>query len=342
MLVKVKSFHNKRIILLAYCQYFAGSIALQRYQAGDYPSAQFVVRHLIENCFACHARFTQPQQFNLGAHLLEATPLATLTPRERVRLAIAARQFPAALTLCETFLHDPARGAGDIGFLGLLEDYLKLSIRVHGDFPRVRATLERVLIRPDLDAYLRARLTAWVAALQELQPQGLQGDPLPRARRLVEEGQQRNRFPAYHQGMVHLAVASSLLYRYIDMPPGDTHALAEAYYLLGVAEASLSHTSWLSETPFFLATAIHLAPTSPIAASAYEALTTYLLAEYSGAAGTEVPPTIQEFLDDLRNAESSAAPRSLSRLGCVGTAPLLVPPRGVSTPRPPLRASIAA
>ncbi|MGE3539603.1 MAG: hypothetical protein AB7N91_19505 [Candidatus Tectimicrobiota bacterium] len=274
--------------------------ALQRYTSGDFRSARFVLQHITENCFACHSRFTKPQQFNLGGHLLEETNLAALAPRERVRLAVAARQFPTALTMCETLLQDTSRGAGEIGFVGMLEDYLKLIMRVHGDFPRATMTVERVLKRPDLPSYMRERLADWLAALKELQPQGLQGEPLPRARSLVEEGQQRNRFPAYHQGMVHLVVASSLLHRYIDTRPADKQALAEAYYLLGAAEASISRTSWLSETPYFLETAIRLAPTSAIAARAYDALNAYILAEYTGSAGTEVPQKVQEFLNELR------------------------------------------
>ncbi len=275
--------------------------ALQRYNSGDYRSARFVLQHLTENCFACHSRFTKPQQFDLGGRFLEETALETLSPRERVRLAVAARQFPAAITMCETFLQDTSRSAEEIGFIGMLEDYLKLIMRVHGDFPRAQGTLERVLARPDLAPYLRERLLDWRAALRELQPEGLQGEPLSRARNLVEMGQQRNRFPAYHQGMVHLVVASSLLHRYIDMQPTDKQALAEAYYLLGAAEVSISRTSWLSETPFFLETAIRLAPGSAIASKAYDALNMYILAEYTGSAGTEVPQQIQEFLNDLRN-----------------------------------------
>ena len=275
--------------------------ALHRYEHGDYQSARFIVRHVIENCFACHSRVTNPQQFDIGKRLLEDTTLAALLPRERVRLAVASRQFTTALAMCETFLQAPSTSAEAIGFVGMLEDYLKLVMRVHGDFPRAIATIEHVLIRPHLPLYLHERLTSWVAALKELQGQGTSGDALSRARTLIEKGQQRESFPAYHQGFVHLVVASSLLHRYADsQPPDDKQALAEAYYLLGVAESSLSRTSWLSETPFFLETAIRLAPASPIAAKAYDALSTSILTEYAGSADAHLPQTIQEYLEEIR------------------------------------------
>jgi hypothetical protein len=139
-----------------------------------------------------------------------------------------------------------------------------------------------------------------VQALTELQSQGPVDDALSRARTLIDTGQRRNRFPADHQGFVHFVVASSLLHRYLDTQPTDKSALAEAYYLLGIAETSLSRTSWLSEAPFFLETAIRLDPTSTVAAKAYDALNTYILTEYTGSLGTRVPQDVQEHLEELR------------------------------------------
>jgi hypothetical protein len=99
---------------------------------------------------------------------------------------------------------------------------------------------------------------------------------------------------------VHCVVASSLLHRLLTTQPTDTSALVEAYYLLGIAETYISRTSWLSEAPFFLETAIRLDPTSAIAAMAYDVLNTYILTEYTGSLGTRVPSDVQEHLDDLR------------------------------------------
>ena len=123
---------------------------------------------------------------------------------------------------------------------------------------------------------------------------------MARARALIEAGQRRNRFPADHRGLVHFVVASSLLHRYVDAHAPTTQALVEAYYLLGVAEWSISRTSWVAETPFFLEMAIRLDPKSPLAAKAYDLLQTYMLAAYTGSAGVHLPHEVQEYLDGLR------------------------------------------
>lgn len=274
--------------------------AVQRYEQGEYRSAQFLLQHLTDNCFACHSRLAQPQDFDLGKQVLAELQSERLPLRERVRLAVATRQFDTALATCEELFRATPVPATEAALSGLFEDYLKIVMRVRGDFSRASAILEQFVQRPDVPAALRPRLVSWVAALKELEPEGLTGEPLPRARALIEVGQRRNRFPTEEHGLIHFVVASSLLHRFVDSQPGTNEQLAEAYYLLGVAEAAFARTSWLAEAPFFLGTAIRLSPTSPIAARAYDALNAYILEEYTGAAGDRPFPDAQEYLDELQ------------------------------------------
>ena len=109
--------------------------------------------------------------------------------------------------------------AAAIDVLGVFEDYLKIVLRVREDFARAIATFEQFLGRADVTPDLRERLLSWVEALKELQPQGLTGEALARARALIEAGQRRNRFPADQLGLMHFVVASSLLHRYVDAQP---------------------------------------------------------------------------------------------------------------------------
>jgi hypothetical protein len=190
--------------------------------------------------------------------------------------------------------------ATDVWMMGVLEDYLKIIIRVQNDFPRAMTVLAQFLERPDVPVVLRDQLLSWVNALTELQSHGSTDDALSRARALVETGQLRNRFPADQAGFVHFVVASSLLHRFLTTQPANTSALAEAYYLLGITETYISRTSWLSEAPFFLETAIRLAPTSPIATKAYDVLNMYILTEYTGSQGLRLPSDIQEYLEEIR------------------------------------------
>jgi hypothetical protein len=274
--------------------------AAQRYEQGHYQQARFAFQQLTAQCFACHSRFTHPQPFDLGKRFLTALPLAQLPLRDQVRLAVATRQFDTAIETCETLFRSTTMTAAAIDLLGVFEDYLKIVLRVRQDFARATATFEQFLGRTDVTPDLRARLRSWVEALKELQPQGLTGEALARARTLIEAGQRRNRFPADQLGLVHFVVASSLLHRYVDAQAATTPALVEAYYLLGVAESYISRTSWVAETPFFLEVAIRLDPQSPMAAQAYDLLNAYILAAYTGSSGVHLPQEMQEYLEGLR------------------------------------------
>ena len=274
--------------------------AAERYAQGEYLQARFLLQGLTEHCFACHSRLPNLQPFALGQHFLAATNVTSLPVAQRLKLEVATRQFATALTTCEALLRSAEIPAADIWLMGVFDDYLKLIIRVRNDFPRAITVLTQFLERPDVPGVLRDQLLSWVKALKELHSHGPADDALVRARTLIETGQRRNRFPADHQGFVYFVVASSLLHRFLTTPPAEAHALAEAYYLLGITETYISRTSSLSEAPFFLETAIRLDPTSSIASNAYDVLNLYILTEYTGSLGTRVPSEVQEHLDELR------------------------------------------
>ena len=274
--------------------------AAGRYAQGQYQQARFLLQGLTENCFACHSRLPNLQPFALGQRFLAETNVASLPAPQRLKLEVATRQFDTALTTCEALLRSPDTTATDMWLMGVFEDYLKIIIRVRNDFPRAIMVLEQFLERPDVPAGLRDQLLSWMNALKELQSHGPLDEALSQAHTLIETGQQRNRFPADQQGFVYFVVASSLLHRFLATQPTHTSALAEVYYLLGIAETYISRTAWLSEAPFFLETVIRLAPTSPIATKAYDALNMYILTEYTGSLGTRVPSDVQDHLEDLR------------------------------------------
>jgi hypothetical protein len=86
----------------------------QRYDQGQYEPARSALHQLTEQCFACHARFANPRPFDLGQHFLAALPLAQLPLRDRVRLAVATRQFDTALEICEALFRSTTVTSADI------------------------------------------------------------------------------------------------------------------------------------------------------------------------------------------------------------------------------------
>ena len=274
--------------------------ALDLFEQGHYEESRFLLHQLTDNCFLCHSRVPSSRPFPLGKHLLDHIPISQLSPHEAVRLAVAARQFDTALATCEELFRSADIPATEIDLMAFFEDYMRIAIRVRHDFTRVIQTLEAFRQRPDVPRYLDQHISGWIDALKTLQDDMGPGNELARGRVLIQQGQRQNRFLADRQGLVYFIAASSLLHRYVTTSAGPEPQLAEAYYYLGVAESYVPRTSWISETEFFLETAIRLAPTSLFGKKAFAFLEEYLIVGYSGSSGLHLPSDIKRRLDELR------------------------------------------
>lgn len=274
--------------------------AWQRFDDGEYEEARFIVQQLTDHCFLCHSRLPSAQAFPLGKRFLDSVASDDLALPERVRLAVAARQFDTALSTCEALFRSLDIPAAQLDLMALFEDYLRVAVRVRGDNARALHTFATFQQRPDVPAYLAEHLTSWITALKTWQPHAASGNLLTQASELIRAGQQQNRFLADRQGLVHFMLASSLLHRYVNDNARPAAQLAEAYYLLGIAESYIPRSSWISETEFFLEMAIRLAPISPHAKKAYAFLEEYVITGYTGSSGLHLPSDVQEHLDELR------------------------------------------
>jgi hypothetical protein len=176
-----------------------------------------------------------------------------------------------------------------------------LEVRVRGDFDRPRKTLARFARRPDLWRHLRVDVEEWIRALHELAPLAKRPPTVAAARDLLERAKSVNQYPADQRALVHYVVASSLLQRFVatDPPPADAD-VAEAYYLLGLADTHIGDTYWVSETETYLEAAIRLAPKSPFAEEAYLLLEEQTVVAYTGTAGASVPESVAKHLAELR------------------------------------------
>jgi hypothetical protein len=272
--------------------------ALERYREGRYESSAFLVQQATENCIACHTRLPSPGDSPLSERFVDRTALNALPLEERTRLLIATRQFDEALTVLEGLFANP--GVNPSEMLAPLTDYLIVSVRVKGDLQRPVPVLERFAKRPDLWRSLRLDVEEWVRALKELRPVAEAPPELETARRLVEEAQRLVPYPADRRGLVHNVVASSVLHRFLETKPASKRDEAEAYYLLGVAQAQIGDLYWVPQAEFFLETSIRLAPREPFAEPAYALLEEQTLLAYTGSSGVNVPASISKHLAELR------------------------------------------
>lgn len=291
----------------------------RRYKAGEYESSQFVLHQITENCFACHTRLPSAGKFDLGAGFISKARLEALPLEARVKLAVATRQFNLALATCEMIFRSSEIPAAEIELMGAFEDYLKIMIRVESDYGRAISALEQFSKRPDVPGYLQSRLQAWIASLRALGEEPADKAGYARAKQLIKKGQLQNRFPVDRRGLVYFVAASGILHHHVNQKSERASDLAEPYYLLGVAESYIGNSFWISETEFFLETAIRFAPGSPVAKQAYAFLEDFTIRGFTGSRGGDLPEDVQASLKTLREINEGKGPGKAQPTGQPGT-----------------------
>jgi hypothetical protein len=99
--------------------------------------------------------------------------------------------------------------------------------------------------------------------------------------------------------MVEFIGSITLVHRYLRSNPQNDVVLAEAYYLLGVAESYVSHSFWISETDYLLEKSIRQAPKSEVAKQALAFLEDYR-SSTSNVTPARAVPEGQTSIKDLR------------------------------------------
>jgi len=216
--------------------------------------------------------------------------LAELPAQERAQFEMATRQFEAAAASFESVLADPAVSPASLDLEGVPDTYLELCLRVLNDPTRAERTLRRLLERDDLRTVMRWNVEAWVASLQRLPEPVAGASPVVEARSLVALAQDRSKFRDDREALVPLVAASGRLHRYLETHNERSPEVGEAYYLLGLIDASVGRSFWASQTEPLLETSIRIAPGAPYAVKALALLEEFVIAGYTGSAGTNVPP----------------------------------------------------
>jgi hypothetical protein len=284
--------------------------AVLRFRQGQYEGTRFLIDQLVNNCFACHSRIPSDRLFLPGDRYLEDTAIEKLTAEDRARLQVTLRQFEEALDTYERLFASPQVSAEKIAVSTAFENYLRICLRVEDDCDRAIATFNRFRKRPDVPSYLDTRLELWTKDLRQLgkKRKVAQRDPLSQGRALIRDAQYHNEFPNDPRGTVRFVAATGYLHRYLQSAPTDTSRLAEAYYLLGVAESYITPSYWRSQTDVLLERSIRTSPRSVYGRMALNFLEEYTISGYTGSSGVNIPPDVQERLGQLRSLVESDQP----------------------------------
>ncbi len=277
--------------------------ALREYQQGRFEISAFFVEQMTGACVGCHARLPSADA-DLARDFVEAPLLAPLDVLERARIQLATRRFDEALASFEQAFAEPDQHVAVL--LGPLTDYLTVCIRVKGDLRRPVATLEAMAARPEAWTQLRADLRAWIDDLKRFAPPGARPASLADARLALRQAQSRALYPSDRRPLVEYLVASAALHRYVSQQRENSPELAEAYYLLGLAEIRIGPNLWVSPAHYFLENAVRVAPQTKYAEQAYALLEDETIAGFTGSAGVMVPEDVQVHLDELRDLLKNA------------------------------------
>jgi hypothetical protein len=250
--------------------------ALERYQNRQFAGSKFMLNKLVENCATCHVRLPADEPFDTGAKFLEDADIQALTPVDRVNIGVATRQFDQAIATYEEIIQLPKMTAPGLLLIGAFEGYFKLCIGVKGDTQRPARTLEVFQKRNDLPDNSKTEATTWIAALKTLDLASADGRELAFARDLIGDAEPAKRAPQDRSRLVENVAAASVLHQYLRHVPSFDTNLAEAFYLLAVAESHVSRSPWISETQYLLEQSIKAAPDSDIAKKANRILKDWL------------------------------------------------------------------
>lgn len=276
------------------------------YSRGSYGESRYLLHNLTENCVACHSRLPSDKSFPPAAVFFKDVTISKLPLVEQAQLQMATRQFDSAMASYEAMFKSQDVHPSEIIMMDGFVDYLKLAIRVKGDLRRPIPVLVAMQKRQDLPRFVVLQIDHWVTSLRRLEKLKFKaGQELSVARGIIAKAQKNSEFPMDRSQIVDFIYASRLLNGYVQKHDTDGKKpradLAEAYYLLGLTESLIGRSYWLSQTDFYLETAVRSAPKSRFAKRAYALLEEQVLFEYSGSGGTDIPPDMQITLDELWN-----------------------------------------
>ncbi|MDH4037731.1 MAG: hypothetical protein OEX18_08700 [Candidatus Krumholzibacteria bacterium] len=274
--------------------------ALSEFKAKNYIGSRFILGQITENCVTCHTKLPADRPFEPGREFLNTIDVAQLPPPARANLQVAARQFSDAMTTYEEVLKSREATAADLSTFDVFGNYLRISIGALSDTRRPIQAFKEFVRRTDMPDALKADVRAWTASLETLKLDVPTSKELATGRNMVTQARAKTTSFSDRQQLVEFIASITFLHRYLSSDPESDVDVAEAYYLLGVAESYVSRSYWVSETEYLLAKAIRLVPKSGVAKDALAFLEGYRSSAYNVIPARELPPELQTNIDDLR------------------------------------------
>lgn len=267
------------------------------FERGRYESAGFLVARMVDDCTGCHSR-TAAADAPISAGFVDADGLEGLDLLERAEIAAATRRFDRSLSLYEEAFAKPS-ASPDV-LLAPITRYLVVALRVAREPDRAAKTIGGLRDRAGTAPEVAKDLAHWHRALEETSRDELKGTNVEAATSAMERAEALARYPADRRPLVDYLIASTRLNDLVSQPQDSPETAAALYELLGRAEFRIAQNIWQTRADLYWEAAIRLAPASPAARRAFDALEREVRAGYTGSGGVRLPAEEAERIASLR------------------------------------------
>ncbi len=279
--------------------------AYDLYKKRKFGSVKFILRHITEDCIACHSKVGDPKSTAGVNSFIDKIEKSAATPLELAHYLTAARQFKRARDIYESELKKNAPLQKVIESDAML-NYLLINIRIFKDFKRPLALLQSKKLPKHYTKQTKEILESWISQLKLAQKRNYfkTTNKLATAEKLIGKIDELTAVTEKNN-LINYIIASTLLNQ-LSTQSSDPVVLNKAYYLLGLIVEQMESSLFVSETGYYLEKSITSAPGTEVSKKALIRLNEYINFSYSGSGGTHIPLRIKNKLTDLskRNKEA--------------------------------------
>ena len=259
--------------------------------------ARFNVLHLSSYCIECHTHNSYGPSF--GSEKL-SQQLAPLNSFEKAEYLTAIRRYSDALKAYNEFFQDTKSSYNDFFKTEkAAQTSLAITIRYMKNSAETESIIRSLQKAQNLPLYLKRSLDIWLKDTDAWKKEKKSSLSTTTVRKRLDQVQTRRLEGGSLAGEVLVLRSLSDLHDLL-VKPLKGEKMSETLYLLGLAYSQTEGSLFLNLDEKYFETCMRQNPKSPWAKKCYEKLEEALTSDYSGSAGTFLPPEVKAKLEDLK------------------------------------------
>lgn len=272
-----------------------------------YRQSAFFVQNLTENCFACHSKYPENKKIPTPNSFYSRVHFKSMSQHDQAKLYVITRQFELAKNTLEAYFTDPKSDFTSLDTS--VVDYLGVSIGILNDFASPQNCFKKMISVKKLDDSDHHLVKSWLDDLKTLEKERkLPIKNMKEIAAIIAKAKEKTDFIYDQRGYVYWTFIRSKLYQ-LALTSKVPNEKAEVYYWLGVSSSIFDRGYWVSQTQFYLESAIRLTEDNELAMKAYKLMEQNINLEFSGSGGTHIP---EKDLENLKRFKSLASQKKSS------------------------------